>query len=76
MVADPAELVKLVQARVVVPEVCSRVLLAPTMLKTLARQARAHVEAIKEHAAVAAKRQADGSYSVPYVPTKASGLPH
>jgi hypothetical protein len=62
VVTDPAELLKLVQARVAVPPVCAKALLAPAMLKVLARQARAHLEAIKEHAAVAAKRQADGSY--------------
>jgi hypothetical protein len=76
VVTEPAELVKLVQAHVVVPPVCAKALLAPAMVKVLARQARAHLEAIKEHAAVAAKRQADGSYNVPYVPTKSSGLPH
>lgn len=76
VVTDPAELVKLVQARVAVPPVCAKALLAPAMVKVLARQARAHVEAIKEHAAVAAKRQADSSYNVPYVPTKSFGLPH
>jgi hypothetical protein len=72
---DPAELARLVSERVAVPEDCARALLGPTLLRALARHARAHLDAIAEHAAVAAKAGEGGRYEVPHVPTRGASLP-
>jgi hypothetical protein len=74
-VSDPAELARLVSERVAVPEGAARALLGPSLLRGLGRQARSHLEALREQAAVAAKRREDGGFTAPPVPTRGAGLP-